>query len=98
MNTSLTWTIKNFGCRLLQGNISVDAEIPIVSTLTTSPKEMHSNKHNDKYFEDYIANLKDQTGSTKKWNYVFETRADREKQSDKLFPSQKSCTSILYLP
>ena len=37
----------------------MDEEIPLVPTLTIPPKEIKSNKHNENYFDDYIASLKD---------------------------------------
>ena len=38
MNTFLTGTINECGCRSFQGNISIDEEIPIAGTWTTLPK------------------------------------------------------------
>ena len=78
----------------MQGNIIMDEEIPIAPTLTTPPIKIQFNKRNDHYFDDYIASLKNKLGSLKSE----ETRADWEKQSDKLLLSQKSFPSILYLP
>ena len=71
MNTSLAGTINNYGCRSLQGNIIINEEIPIAPTLTTPPKKIQSNKHNDNSFDDYIASLKDQIGSLKSEFFFF---------------------------
>lgn len=50
---------------------------------------MQSNKHNDNYVGDYIANLKGQIESFKNEVIFLRNKGDGEKQSDKLFSFPK---------
>lgn len=86
--------IKCFGFLLNISSIRncINSTFFITSIIAlTNPRleKMQSNKHNDNYVGDYIANLKDQIESFKNEVIFLRNKSDGEKQSDKLFSFPK---------